>query len=149
MTRSRPRARVAARLRGMRRRAAEVIAAAREVPDEGAGTVLALAILGVVAFVGLAVAGLGAATSARAVAQSAADLAALAAADTLALGAVVDDLGATSACDRAVQVAERHGATLEACEPEPGAVVVVRVSRATPFGPAWAAARAGPATARS
>ena len=110
---------------------------------------LALAILGVVAFVGLAVAGLGAAASARAVAQSAADLAALAAADVLALGVVVDGVGATGACDRAVQVAERNGAVLEACVPEPGAVVVVRVSRGTPFGPARAAARAGPVTARS
>lgn len=114
--------------------------------DEGSGTVLTLAILGVVTVVGLAVAGVAAAASARAVAQSAADLAALAGADSLLLTGGQEPAGA---CDRAREVAERNGAALEECAPEPGSVVVVRVSRGTAIGPARAAARAGPASARS
>jgi len=116
--------------------------------DEGAGTVLAIALAGVVVLVGLVLAGVGAGVTARAHAQAAADLAALAAGDVLGLDLVLsgEPSGAAGvrACDRAREVAVRNGAVLEACEPRSDAVVVVRVARRTPWGPTSATARAGP-----
>ncbi len=120
--------------------------------DEGAGTVLAIALSGVVVLIGLVLGAVGAGVVARSGAQSAADLAALAAGDVLALEIVligsVDHGGSTAsaACERAGRVAARNGAALDACAHEGGGVVVVHVSRATPIGPARAAARAGPRT---
>ncbi|NLF03415.1 MAG: hypothetical protein GX593_00095 [Actinomycetales bacterium] len=116
------------------------------------GTVLAIALAGVVVLVGLVLAGVGAGVTARAGAQSAADLAALAAGDVLGLELVLSgessgDLSGSvgpAVCERAREVAVRNGAVLEACEPQRDAVVVVRVSRRTPWGPASATARAGP-----
>jgi len=117
--------------------------------EDGAGSVLVLAMLGVVVVLGLALGSLGAARVARAGAQSAADLAALAAADQLALGRVLGTSDVEGACARAREVAVRNGASVESCAHEGGGVVVVRVARVTSFGPARAAARAGPASARS
>ena len=150
--------------------------------DEGAGSVLALAIVGVVALLGLLLGGFGAATVARTGAQSAADLAALAAGDSLALGLIAAGAGvdpssergfgagssldagagwvassgvaggpsaaAERACLRAEEVARRNGASLESCTHEGQGVVVVHVSRSTPFGPALAGSRAGPSSTR-
>jgi len=116
--------------------------------DEGSGTVIAIALAGVVVLVGLVLAGVGAGVSARARAQSAADLAALAAGDVLAtqlaLAGADGPGGGEAACARASEVAARNGARLEGCVREPGSVVVVHVSRATPWGSALAGARAGP-----
>lgn len=115
--------------------------------DEGAGTVLAISVVAVVGLLGLMLAGVGSAVGARSLAQAAADLAALAAGDVLAVHFALQSVDAQSAdavCGRAREVAERNGARLEGCVTEPGAVVVVRVSRQSPLGRADAAARAGP-----
>lgn len=117
--------------------------------DAGAGAVLVLALVASlvagVSMLSLLAAGL----AARQHARTAADLAALAAARTLALpDAVLLDPGlvpsADLACDRAATAAERNGAALSGCSVGPGTVVAVTVSRAGPFGQVNARARAGP-----
>ncbi len=120
-------------------------------PDErGAGTVLLLAVAAVVVLLALAIAALGAAQRARGVAQSAADLGALAAATALRHG--VDP------CATAAAGVERNAAELAACEVEPGGVVRVTTACAVAGPESWvgallgeasAAARAGPATVRT
>jgi len=121
--------------------------------DDGAGTVLAIALAGVVVLVGLVLGAVGAGVVARAGAQSAADLAALAAGDVLAMQLVlagpesgVGSAGVSAACERADRVAARNGATLAGCTHEGAGVVLVHVSRATVLGAARAAARAGRST---
>ncbi|WP_434451669.1 Rv3654c family TadE-like protein [Lentzea sp. E54] len=83
----------------------------------------------------------GSAVIARHRVTGAADLAALAAAARLTEG---DD----SACDQAKRVAAANGAELTNCAVS-GWEVVVEVSAITPFGPANARARAGPAEDQS
>jgi secretion/DNA translocation related TadE-like protein len=121
-----------------------------EDDERGAGTVLLLAVAAVVVLVALAIAALGAAQRARGVAQSAADLGALAAATALRHG--IDP------CATAAAGVERNAAELAACEVEPGGVVRVTTERAVVgpdtwigalLGEASAQARAGSATVRS
>jgi secretion/DNA translocation related TadE-like protein len=110
--------------------------------ERGAGTVLLLGVVAVVLLCTVGLAALGAAQHARARAQSAADLAALA-------GAAAHRAG-LGACDTASASAGRHDATLVACVPGDDGTVTVTVSVAatgpTSLGDATARARAGPAT---
>jgi secretion/DNA translocation related TadE-like protein len=109
--------------------------------ERGAATVLVLAFLGLLLFVGAALGVVGALVRAHRSAQSAADLAALAGASALARG--------EDACADAAAVAEANDSTLVSCVPDGFEVrVAVEVS-----GPRWlgqtsnltADARAGPA----
>jgi secretion/DNA translocation related TadE-like protein len=109
--------------------------------ERGAATVLVVAFLGLLLFVGAALGVVGALVRAHRSAQSAADLAALAGASALARG---DD-----ACAEAAAVAEANDGTLVTCVPDGFELrVAVEVS-----GPRWlgqgadptAEARAGPA----
>lgn len=77
-------------------------------PDRGSGTVYALVVLAVLAAVGLGAAAVGGAVVARHHAMTAADLAALAAADALAR---FDP----DPCGAAAQIASRHDAELVSC----------------------------------
>ncbi|MER7847982.1 Rv3654c family TadE-like protein [Kitasatospora sp. NPDC096077] len=114
-------------------------------PDAGSATVwlLALAMLGTVVFA--ATIAVGAVVTARHRAESAADLAALAAADRLLL----DPDGG---CGRAAGVAAAQGAGLVSCAVDRSAdavevvaeVPVGRIPLRLPVGPARARARAGP-----
>ncbi|MEN0128808.1 MAG: Rv3654c family TadE-like protein, partial [Brevundimonas sp.] len=105
--------------------------------DRGSGTVLLLAVVGVLAVVAATIGLLAAAQSARGRAQSAADLAALAAAS-----AWQDGWG--DPCSIAAVAVRRNAARLASCEALPGGVVVVGVSVWSPAGAATAEARAGP-----
>ena len=109
--------------------------------DDGAGTVLALAMMGLLVVVGLGVAGVVGVVAAHRGAQSAADLAALAGAAALQDGA--------DPCERATEVARRNRADLRACEVD-GWSVAVTATAPTPvlLGRVYelpARARAGPA----
>lgn len=116
-----------------------------ERSEQGSATVLAVAFLGVLSLVAAALGVVGAMVNAHRVAQSAADLAALA-------GAVAAGRGG-SPCDAAARVAVANGASVTACLVD-GREVRVEV---TVDGPHWlgqphdlvAEARAGPATAGS
>lgn len=108
--------------------------------ERGSGTVLAagLALVVMMAMALLLLLVQSAVLASRA--ASAADLAALAAAD--ALRGVTDG----EPCTVAAEVAARHGATIVGCAEEPGQTVEVRtelVERSV-FGPASGRARAGP-----
>jgi secretion/DNA translocation related TadE-like protein len=111
-----------------------------EQREIGSATVWVLAVGLVFALLAAAVAVAGAAVVARHRAQSAADLAALAA-------ALVALDGEQAACARAEQVTSRNGARLVACRLE-GLDVVVTVEVSAGLGdragPAEASARAGP-----
>ena len=108
--------------------------------ERGAATVLAIAFLGVLVLVAAALGVVGAMVHAHRVAQSAADLAALAGAEAVGDG---DD-----PCTAAARIAGANGADLTACRVE---VRDVRVE-VTVAGPRWlgqthdlvAEARAGP-----
>ncbi|WP_263510195.1 hypothetical protein [Actinotalea sp. M2MS4P-6] len=97
------------------------------------------------ALLGVLVGGLAARQSAR----TAADLAALAAAQALAVpdgvalapGVV---LPLDAACDRAAEAASRNGAALVACSAAGAREVQVTVRRDGPFGAVVAGSRAGP-----
>ncbi|WP_370246968.1 Rv3654c family TadE-like protein [Nocardioides sp.] len=110
--------------------------------DRGAATVLVVALCGLLLLLGTALAVLGAAVVAHRRAQAAADLAALAGAQQLLVGA--------DACAAATELAARHGARMVRCTVT-GADVAVEV--VVP-GPRWhglgadlgARARAGPVT---
>ncbi len=109
--------------------------------ERGAGSVLALAMTGVVVLVAFAVLGIGALVATHRLAQSAADLAALAGAQTLQ--------GGGDPCARAAEVARRNGATLQGCRVE-GWNLAVTVVRSSPrlLGQVFqqrARSRAGPA----
>ncbi|MFJ9772564.1 Rv3654c family TadE-like protein [Kitasatospora sp. NPDC101157] len=140
--------RAAERLR--RVRTARAAAAGRRGygPDAGSATVwlLTLAMLGTVAFT--ATIAVGAVVAARHRAESAADLAALAAADRLLL----DPDGG---CGRAAGIAGTQGAALASCTVDRSADAVEVVAEVPvgglplrlPVGPARARARAGPVRA--
>ncbi len=110
--------------------------------DEGAGTVLALGLVALLAVLVLAVAGVGTAVVARHRAAAAADLAALAGADRTAGRAP----GAP--CPAAAVVARRNGAALVSCVVAGDGSVSVRATCGLPgpwrrLGVAAAVARAG------
>lgn len=105
--------------------------------EAGAGAVLALALVGALVAVSLAVLVLGSALAVRQRVIAAADAAALAAADT-ASGAV-----AGTPCDVAAQVAAAHATRLTACRLD-GLVAVVTVSGAFGAVPVTARSTAGP-----
>ena len=87
--------------------------------EDGAGTVLAAAMMGLLVTVTVATSGVVGIVAAHRRAQSAADLAALAGAATLQDGG--------DPCLRASAIARRNGASLKACQVD-GWDVVVRVS---------------------
>jgi secretion/DNA translocation related TadE-like protein len=95
----------------------------RERGEQGAGTVLALAFLGLLVVVATAVAGVVGLVGAHRVAQGAADLAALGGASTLQDGG--------DACASAGLVAARNGARLRSCSVR-GWQVAVTVSAPGP-----------------
>ncbi|MCW4385164.1 flp pilus-assembly TadE/G-like family protein [Salinibacterium sp. SYSU T00001] len=105
--------------------------------ERGSGSVLVVGILAVVMGVALLCAPLVAARLDSSRAATAADAAALAAADT-AVGIVPG-----SPCANAARTAEANGASLDACRVE-GLVVTVAVSRASGPLRATATATAGP-----
>lgn len=116
---------------------------AEEQPEEGSGTVLALAIIAALLVLTVVIAGLIGVVSANRRASAAADLSALAAADAYR------GLTEGDPCAVAAELAERHGAHLESCtfpdRPETVEVTVV-VPVAGPMGalgPARVRARAG------
>ncbi|MRX43481.1 Rv3654c family TadE-like protein [Agromyces kandeliae] len=111
--------------------------AGRFADDQGAATVVAVAILGAVVALGVAVVGVLGASVAAQSAANAADASALAAADAVS-GAVAGE-----PCTLAGDLARRNGATLLECRIEGSAAVV---SVALALGPvrATASARAGP-----
>lgn len=75
--------------------------------EDGAGTVLAVAMLGILVTVTVATSGVVGVVAAHRQAQSAADLAALAAATALQDG--------VEACRRAEDIADRNGGSLRSC----------------------------------
>lgn len=105
--------------------------------DEGAGGVLALAVVGVTLLCAVAVLSLGGALAVRQRLIAAADASALAAADTL-LGAVSGD-----PCARADEVARAHRVALASCTLE-GAEARVSVTASVLGLPVTARSRAGP-----
>lgn len=113
---------------------------------------LLLAVVAVTALLGGTLAVAARAHTARTVTQAAADLGALAAAQSLVLPvgiALAEGSGATTgsgsvACARAGEVAARHGTQLVGCAVETGGVVEVTVQQVTVLGAARATARAGP-----
>ncbi|HEX5086346.1 MAG TPA: Rv3654c family TadE-like protein [Nocardioides sp.] len=113
----------------------------RQRDERASATLFAVAVVGVLVLVGAALGVVGAMVHAHRVAQSAADLAALAGAQSRARGA--------DACAAAATVAEANGASVDRCTVE-GFDVVLQVTVA---GPHWlgqhhdlsAQARAGPA----
>lgn len=110
--------------------------------DAGAGTVLSLGLCLAVITLLLALLVLAQATIGAARAGAAADLAALAGADT------IRDLRAGDPCAVAAEVAARNGAELSSCAPEVGALsitvdVASSAGRLLPWAPS-ARARAGP-----
>ena len=109
--------------------------------QHGSATLFAVAVIGLLALVGAALGVVGAMVHAHRVAQSAADLAALAGARSVARG--------EDGCAAAAAIAEANGATIDQCAVD-GFDVRLRVTAA---GPHWLAqhhdlsaeARAGPA----
>lgn len=109
--------------------------------ERGSATLFAVAVVGLLVLVGAALGVVGAMVHAHRVAQSAADLAALAGAQSRARGG--------DACSAAATVAEANGATVDSCVVD-GLDVRLQVTVA---GPHWlgqrhdlsAQARAGPA----
>ena len=112
-------------------------------PEEGSGTVLALAIIAALLVLTVVIAGLIGVVSANRRASAAADLSALAAADAYR------GLTEGDPCAVAADLAERHGAHLESCT-FPDRPETVEVTVAVPvagpmgaLGPARVRARAG------
>ena len=112
-------------------------------PEEGSGTVLALAIIAALLVLTVVIAGLIGVVSANRRASAAADLSALAAADAYR------GLTEGDPCAVAADLAERHGAHLESCT-FPNRPETVEVTVAVPvagplgmLGPARVRARAG------
>ncbi|MDX6275440.1 MAG: hypothetical protein QOJ92_2650 [Frankiales bacterium] len=98
--------------------------AARLTDERGSGTVLLLVSAGLLLLAVLVALGLGSVTLARHRAQSAADLAALAAADRLGRGP------AGEPCRVASQVAAANGVRVESCTEQQESVLVVVTRRA-------------------
>jgi secretion/DNA translocation related TadE-like protein len=114
----------------------------RPAGDRGSATVWVVALSGVLAAIGVAVLLVGAAVVGRHRAAGAADLAALAGAESAVRGR-------PDACAAAERVAGANGARLTGCTVDPGAVVDVAVEVHVRLGPlgtrsATARARAGP-----
>lgn len=115
----------------------------RRADEHGSATLLVVACAGVLLFVGCALAVVSAVFVAHRTAQAAADLAALAAAETLRTGG--------DACQVAEEVAVANGAVVASCVTEGLVAAVVT----TVTGPHWLGwhgdprgrARAGPASA--
>ena len=112
-------------------------------PEEGSGTVLALAIIATLLVMTVVIAGLIGVVSSNRRASAAADLSALAAADAYR------GLTEGDPCAVAAELAERHGAHLESCT-FPDRPETVEVTVAVPvagpmgvLGPARVRARAG------
>jgi secretion/DNA translocation related TadE-like protein len=105
--------------------------------------VLVLALVAVALVVAGAVASVGQVEAARAQAQGAADLAALAGASRLVASA-----GLGASCELAERVAARNQAVVSSCVQARPQVLEVQVASRTPFGDATAVARAGPPSAR-
>jgi secretion/DNA translocation related TadE-like protein len=113
----------------------------RQRRERGSATLFAVAVIGLLALVGAALGVVAALVHAHRVAQSAADLAALAGAQALVRGA--------DGCAAATTIATANGATLDRCTPTATDVTV----QVTVTGPHWLAqhhdlsaqARAGPA----
>ncbi|MEI5583414.1 MULTISPECIES: Rv3654c family TadE-like protein [unclassified Agromyces] len=105
--------------------------------EDGAATVLALAIVGALMALSAGFLAVLAGTVASQLAANAADAAALAAADAVS-GFVVAD-----PCGIAAEAARRNGARLRACDVA-GPVASVTVAVIAPFGDAVATGRAGP-----
>lgn len=119
--------------------------------DRGSGTVLVVGLVAVVLVLAVTVGALARGQGARAGVQTAADLAALAAATSIAVpsGVVLPAAGpAAEPCALAGEVAGRNGADITRCAVLGGGVVEVTASRPTLTGAATATARAGPRTAR-
>ena len=115
----------------------------REAGEQGAATLVVLALSGLLMFVGLALAGVAAIVLTQRCAQAAADLAALAGASAAVAGG--------DGCAAAGDIAAANGAVLEQCELT-GAVVTIAVRVEGPRLVArrydvTAQARAGPADA--
>ena len=113
----------------------------RETDDQGAATLLVLALSGLLMFIGLASAGVAAIVLTQRSAQAAADLAALAGASAAVAG--------EDACAAAEDIAAANGAALAGCELA-GTVVTIAVRVDGPRLVArrydvTAQARAGPA----
>ena len=116
----------------------DVMSLRRQARDErGSGSLLALAIVGVVLIVTTAVVPLFAVLAAGQSVQNAADAAALAAADT-ASGAV-----AGIPCESAMEAASLNGASLGACAVD-GLIASVTVNRSVGVFDLSSTARAGP-----
>ncbi|MGY1689223.1 Rv3654c family TadE-like protein [Geodermatophilus sp. SYSU D01105] len=114
----------------------------RPAGDRGSATVWVVALSGVLAAIGVAVVLVGAAVVGRHRATGAADLAALAGAESAVRSR-------PDACAAAEGVARANGARLTACSVDPGAIVDVAVEVRVRLGPlgtgsATARARAGP-----
>ena len=114
--------------------------ASRVAADRGSGTVLMVGLVAVVLALFVAISLLGRAQSARGAAQTAADLAALAAAQQLVDGGA----GPTVACGTAREVVAANGAVLTGCSLLGHGVVRVTCERSGGLGAARASARAGP-----
>ncbi|WP_037574657.1 Rv3654c family TadE-like protein [Phaeacidiphilus oryzae] len=110
----------------------------RPQPEAGSATIWVLAVAALLALAGLAALGLGAAVLARHRAESAADLAALAAAERVDAGA------GESPCARAEELVRAQGghARLVACAVARDRSVTVAVVVPSPVGSATARARA-------
>jgi secretion/DNA translocation related TadE-like protein len=110
--------------------------------ERGAGTVLVLGLAAVVLLLGVGLAALGSAQQARASAQSAADLGALAGATAIQHG--------FDPCSAARAVVARNGATVASCIIKDGGIVELAATTGVRGVPAWAGgmarstARAGP-----
>jgi secretion/DNA translocation related TadE-like protein len=139
-----PRSQPRLRQRVQRREPSRAVCRAGRASQRGSATLFAVAVTGLLVLVGGALAVVGAMVEAHRVAQSAADLAALAGAHA------ANDPGAGGdPCDQAAAIAGANGATLDTCAVE-GRDVRVHVTVA---GPHWlgqthdltAEARAGPA----
>lgn len=116
--------------------------------ERGAGSVLVVGVVAVTLLLGAGVGVLAAAQRARAVAQTAADLGALAAAASVTVPQGVVMATPPSAgvdpCALAAEAVARNGAVLESCGVRPDGVAEVTASRRTGPGVAVARARAGP-----
>ena len=97
----------------------------RGTDELGAGTVLAVAMMGLLVTVTVVAAGVAAVIAAHRIAQSAADLAALAGA------AAIQDGG--DPCAQAAEVADRNRARLNGCEVEGWNVSVVVTASTAPL----------------
>ena len=110
--------------------------------DDGSGSILTLAVAGVVVVLAAALGLDVQATVARTRAQSVADLSALAAARQAQRAAFAAP-GAVDPCGRAGEVAAHNGGTVVRCTERTGGEVAVEAAVSTPLGTAHATALAG------